>query len=194
MEDFIGQCLSGIELKEILRERSLQLTKFFNMEELHNGYQYTKGLNKDPNPFHPLGECEKGGFYFFVGKVDIDLVEGYVNFDISHKRKVSIPDDAQVYVERNKCKSDKLVIRDRLELSNEEFVEYFRSIDNRQKTQELCEMVVERKPWYFQDVPTQFKTREMCKKVVDSSLDLPFFEYRPDYEYDDHYGGCRGWN
>jgi hypothetical protein len=32
-----------------------------------------------------------------------------------------------------------------------------------------------------------------CGKVTDSSYELPFFEYRPDKEFDSHYNGCRGW-
>lgn len=33
-----------------------------------------------------------------------------------------------------------------------------------------------------------------CKSITDSSYDLPFFEYRPDKEYDVHYDGCNGWD
>lgn len=33
-----------------------------------------------------------------------------------------------------------------------------------------------------------------CNTIVDSSLDLPFFEYRPDKEYDNFYDGCWGWD
>jgi hypothetical protein len=29
---------------------------------------------------------------------------------------------------------------------------------------------------------------------VPSRWDLPFFTYRPQYETDDYYCGCRGWN
>ena len=33
-----------------------------------------------------------------------------------------------------------------------------------------------------------------CKGECDSSLDLPFFEHRPSYPFDDYYCGCKGWN
>jgi len=33
-----------------------------------------------------------------------------------------------------------------------------------------------------------------CKRTTDSSLDLAFFEYRPDYDTDMYYCGCRGWD
>ena len=33
-----------------------------------------------------------------------------------------------------------------------------------------------------------------CKKIVDSNYNLAFFEYRPEYNYDSYYCGCRGWD
>lgn len=33
-----------------------------------------------------------------------------------------------------------------------------------------------------------------CNSIVDSSFNLPFFEYRPNRKYDNHYDGCYGWN
>lgn len=33
-----------------------------------------------------------------------------------------------------------------------------------------------------------------CNIIVDSSWDLPFFEYKPNEEYDSFYSGCWGWN
>lgn len=33
-----------------------------------------------------------------------------------------------------------------------------------------------------------------CKKEADSNVNLPFFEYKPDKEYDEYYCGCYGWD
>lgn len=33
-----------------------------------------------------------------------------------------------------------------------------------------------------------------CDKEVPSDYSLPFFEYRPNKEYDKYYCGCRGWD
>lgn len=33
-----------------------------------------------------------------------------------------------------------------------------------------------------------------CGETVDSRWELPFFDYRPDEEYDGYYDGCRGWD
>lgn len=32
-----------------------------------------------------------------------------------------------------------------------------------------------------------------CGKLTDSKTSLPFFEYRPEQEYDSFYCGCGGW-
>ena len=33
-----------------------------------------------------------------------------------------------------------------------------------------------------------------CGEIVDSKASLPFFEYRPEQEYDSFYCGCWGWD
>ena len=33
-----------------------------------------------------------------------------------------------------------------------------------------------------------------CNKKTDSCWDLPFFEYKPNKEYDEYYCGCGGWD
>lgn len=33
-----------------------------------------------------------------------------------------------------------------------------------------------------------------CGKIKDSDYGLPFFKHNPDYEYDEFYCGCDGWD
>ena len=33
-----------------------------------------------------------------------------------------------------------------------------------------------------------------CEKIVESSINLPFFEYRPKHPFDKFYCGCKGWD
>lgn len=33
-----------------------------------------------------------------------------------------------------------------------------------------------------------------CGEIVDSNWNLPFFEYRPEEEFDRFYSGCWGWS
>lgn len=46
---------------EIVAEKYYKIT---NEKELHNGYQYTDGLNILKEPFAETGSCVAGGFYF----------------------------------------------------------------------------------------------------------------------------------
>lgn len=35
---------------------------------------------------------------------------------------------------------------------------------------------------------------DYCGRKVPSEWELPFFEYRPKYEFDSYYCGCMGWD
>lgn len=50
--------------------------------------------------------------------------------------------------------------------------------------------VVEEKP----DLKKRKAKCTGCGKITDSRLDLPFFAYRPDKEFDHYYDGCHGWD
>jgi hypothetical protein len=43
------------------------------------------------------------------------------------------------------------------------------------------------------DLTSRFAKCDYCGKTRPSSLDLPFFEYRPSKPHDVYYCGCRGW-
>jgi len=65
--------------------------KITNKEERHNGLQYKTGLNVDPLPWNPSGDCAPGGIYF--SREDIFA---FVNYG-PWIRKVTIPEDAEMY-------------------------------------------------------------------------------------------------
>jgi hypothetical protein len=78
----------------------------------HYDVTYEEGLNVDPLPFYPKGECQPGGLYF----THFDYVAywfGRLNY-IMYIADVTVPTDARVYIEPcgTKLKADKL------ELSN----------------------------------------------------------------------------
>ena len=47
------------------------------------------------------------------------------------------------------------------------------------KTQEMCERAVEQDPWMIEDVPDKYKTQEMCVRAVGKDPDV--LQYVPDY-------------
>jgi ankyrin repeat protein len=70
------------------------MTKYYkitNKEEIHNNLQYHIGLNTDPEPWNPYGDCEAGGIYF--ASTDILAFLDYGQWI----REVTIPDDEPVY-------------------------------------------------------------------------------------------------
>jgi len=84
--------------------------KILNKEENHNGLQYKTGLNIDPLQFDPSGDCEPGGIYFASKDILVFLDFG------PWIRKVTLPDDAQIYKNPKspeKWKADKVILGER---------------------------------------------------------------------------------
>jgi len=59
--------------------------KILSKDECHHDLQYKTGLNVDPKPFNPCGNCEPGGIYF--SREDILAFLGYGPWI----RKVTLP-------------------------------------------------------------------------------------------------------
>src|SRR5665647_3665118 len=92
------------------------LVKLTSESECHNGFQFKDGLNVDTVPFNPTSECKPGGIYFCeLSKFFYWTI--YNEKQMIWYRKVTIPDDAQVYVESDKFKADKLILSERHEIS-----------------------------------------------------------------------------
>ena len=68
----------------------MRFYKITNESEFHHGLQYQDGLNVDPVPFSPEGDCVPGGIYF--AREDILAFLNYGPWI----REVTIPDDAQM--------------------------------------------------------------------------------------------------
>ena len=90
----------------------IKLTK---QSEIHNRYQFQTGLNIDPIPFNPSGQCQPGGIYFCqINQLSLWL--DYSDSRMFYVRSVTIPDDAQVWVETNKFKTDRMILGERMEI------------------------------------------------------------------------------
>jgi hypothetical protein len=125
-------------------------------------------LNTDTQTFNPSGSCQSGGMYFS----DVDM--SYLYLDYGNKISlVSIPDDAQVYVEESKFKTDKLILTEIIDLYN------FYKFDNYQfcklaiaqnglticnvkdPPEELCKLAVSQNSYALQYIKKP--TEEVCK-------------------------------
>ena len=91
--------------------------KLTNELENHNGYQFRTGLNIDTLPFNPKGECQAGGIYFCLIE-HVNLWLNYSNKPMIYVRLVTIPNDAQVWIETNQFKTDRVILGDRQIISD----------------------------------------------------------------------------
>jgi hypothetical protein len=119
-EDFqkllnVGEVFTGKEFNERVMKLNLKLVRLTVESECHNGFQYKTGLNIDHVPFNPFGTCTSGGLYFCdIG--DFPVFIRYNDKFCVNIRNVTIPDDAKVYVERNKYKTDKFILSESVKI------------------------------------------------------------------------------
>lgn len=113
--------MKGIEFKN--KYPDIRLYKLTNSSEIHNDFQYKTGLNIDTVWFNPYGSCSPGGIYITEEENIACWVDGMVYY-----RKVTIPDNAKVYIENNSLKVDKVILSERdliMNLPNEILVKSF---------------------------------------------------------------------
>src|SRR5579872_544771 len=105
MSEYMGKEITGELFNQLFP--NMIFIKLTNETENHNEFQFHDGLNIDDIPFYPIGECIPGGIYFTKLEKEWKWIK-YRSEPMKYMRKVSIPNDARVYIERDKCKADKL--------------------------------------------------------------------------------------
>jgi hypothetical protein len=106
MEDYTGKVLNGKEFNKLFIEKKYKIT---NEKEIHYGLKYKTGLNEDIVSFNPKGSCKEGGIYF----TNYSNIFKFIDFG-NGVREVIIPDDALVYIEEYKFKTDKLILKEKI--------------------------------------------------------------------------------
>ena len=71
----------------------------------HHGFTYKIGENIDHNEFEPSGSCLKGGLYF----INLNNLLQFVMYG-PYIGLIEISDDAQVYIEKDKFKANKVTL------------------------------------------------------------------------------------
>lgn len=85
------------------------LVKLTSATECHNNLTFKTGLNRDAVPFAPRGGCSAGGMYFCRAQ-DAGRFFEYNGRQMAYVRTVTLPDDALVYVEKHKLKTNVYVL------------------------------------------------------------------------------------
>jgi hypothetical protein len=158
--------ITGRDLKH------LKLCKILHDDLIHNGFQYQEGLNILIDEFNPSDNCSKGGLYF----CKFEDFPFYLNYG-DKIAKVTLPDDARVYVEQNKFKADQIIlsdIRNISELKEWNDDEFCMNIISKEKycamryvknqTPELCLAAVQQNGLALQHVKNQ--TPKLCMVAV----------------------------
>lgn len=110
LNKFIGKVMDGNNFNSLFGNKTFY--KLTNKSECHNGFTFKTGLNVDTMPFNPTSKCQSGGIYF----CEKDKFHKWLNYNndfMCWYREVSIPSDAQLYIEKSKIKVDKLILSER---------------------------------------------------------------------------------
>ena len=126
--------------------KGVKFYKFLNNDLIHHGLTYHIGLNIDPKPFNPTGECSSGGLYFCEESKCHMYFENY-DYKVA---LIEIPNDAQVYVEDNKFKADRLILKE--------------IKDFRDSYDDMWINIIPIKPYVLRYVKDQ--TKEMCEMAL----------------------------
>ena len=144
----------------------VQFVKLTNIDENHNGYQFKDGLNVDTIPFSTQRDCSPGGIYF----CRIDNFVKYLKYGTKTMhfiRFVTIPDDAKVFQEHDKYKSDKIILSERYNIFENEKICLEAVKQNsgvlkyiEHQTPEMCLIAVQKDGHALQYVKEQ--THDLC--------------------------------
>lgn len=173
--------LSGSEFNRIYH--GINFYKFMNNDLKHFDFTYKIGLNIDTLPFNPVGRCEKGGLYFCEESNCFLFWKHYGQ----KMTLITIPDDARVYIDEDKFKSDKIIIERILnfnEISDDFWINIFRKDPRalqfiKNQTEELCKEAVKRYGMYLSYIDNP--TEEVCRLAVkQDGLALQFVKKQTD--------------
>lgn len=140
--------ITGREFNELFSHHTF--IKLTNETENHNTFQFHDGLNVDIIEFNPKGECNPGGIYF----TEFEKAHMWLYYSTNYMkyiREVIIPDDACVYVEKDKFKANKIFLCLKKEIDIDL---YIKGIN---KNTYLCCLNL---------LPDSLKTKEICLKSI----------------------------
>lgn len=174
----IGTEISGIEFNNIFPNTNF--VKLTNDMENHNNFQFHDGLNIDTIPFNPTGVCKKGGIYFIIKENAWKWIT-YKNIITKYIREVIIPDDARVYIEAGKFKTDKIILEKRELINKNIYLAHV--IHHNNYYDVLCNNAyvhfVKLDGMYLQYVPSLFRNEEICTEAVKQNADA--LQYVPTF-------------
>lgn len=157
---YINTVMTGAEFKKIFPNHISCKAVGSNYNNYHDKYIKGPGLVVNDEEFNPSGDCSKGGLYF----CDASKIGLYWEIYGRNIAMLELPDDARIYIQKSKCKTDRFVIQKILNI--EEFFEELQAISHpsiinileydpllikyvKSPTEEMALTAVENDPKYF---------------------------------------------
>lgn len=166
----INKTISGTEFNILYKD--VNFVKLTSEDENHNDLQFHDGLNEDILPFYPHGACHAGGIYFIDEKVMKSWIYYNMKFMV-YVRSVQIPDDAQVYIENNKFKTDKIILGSRQNISEETYIDAIINycvtpscFPQHILTKKICLTLMKHIAYPLSQIPHNLKDKELCMEGV----------------------------
>ena len=149
--------------------------KFYKLTtetENHNGFKFKDGLNTDIHPIN-TNNCSEGGLYF-TDENNISRWMWYGNKIMKWIREVEILNDSLIFVENDKYKTDKFILKQKKYLYEDEEICNSAVQQNgnslkyvKNQTEELCKIAVQQNGNSLKYVENQ--TEEICKLAVQNN-------------------------
>lgn len=111
--DKVWQVISGEKFNLLTKEFNFKFYKLTNKEEIHRSMKYQTGLNIDTERL--MDYTNSSGLHF-TSEENVDMWEKSlisIGKPVYYKRQVTIPDDAEVYCEYTKFKTNKFILSER---------------------------------------------------------------------------------
>jgi len=173
------------EIIDVSLIQNKKFYKFTNYEELHHGLQYNSGVNVDPIPFNPSGECSEGGMYFFE-QSQLLHYPSYVQMrDVWWIREVILLPTSKVYKEQNKYKTNTFFLKERKRFDYDLSgyvtkqmcldaitikLSLLKYVPESLMDKEMCIEAIRNNRWAIRFVPDDVVNEEMCCIVINKRL------------------------
>lgn len=172
---FIGKTMTGKVFNESFDSSDTNFIKLTNATEIHRGFQFRDGLNIDTNinGSHSLGICNEGIHFTTEVYAHNWIVYNDETGIMRYMRKVTIPDDAIVFIGDKKLKTNKIILAPREIISKEIYMRIAKEyqylllyLPEDIIDKEICMEAVKRFCFALQYVPNHLKDKEMCMESV----------------------------
>ncbi len=183
--------ISGARFNDIYS--GVRLVKLTNEDCVHNGFEFVEGINVDFNNFDSTQVCGPDGLYFCKHD-DMTAWLEYNEMPMTYIWDVTIPNDARCVVYGQKLKTDKLILSNRRNLSDELYEIIFNAIGNGMSISDatkhassypstvwsdrLFSRLVEMDESVIKYVPNMYRSYDMCLTAAKHYHDA--YTYIPD--------------